>query len=235
MRFEKSLVCALTIGIGAGSASAQDYGDHRNADELFKPGAAVSVSIAGFAGGSWRTLSTEPDASVPRSSFDDPMFVDVGHVQVDSGAQDTVEAAWWYQQVGGSDYIRLTVRTQNGADFVPFASKKGGSLIQAYTYEMGANGDGIDFRNWVTNLDWQDLTISYSYDGGQTVFSDPTIHDPIGESNWDGTDALHLGLALPGDGINWIQATYKFVAIPAPSSLAALLGAGALAARRRRS
>lgn len=235
MRVKRALGCIMIVGIAASAASAQDYGDGRGADEYFMPNAEISVSLSGFAGGAWRVLTNEPDASIPRSSFSNPMFVDVGEVVVDSGARDTVEAAWWHQEIGGSQYIRMTMRTQNGGEFVPFAAKSGGSLIQAYSYEVGGNGNGFDFRPWITDLSWDQLTISYSYDGGQTVFSDPTIHDPISGGNWDGTDDLHMGLALPGDGVNWIQASYKFTAVPAPASVMALLGAGALAARRRRS
>ncbi|MCC7388418.1 MAG: hypothetical protein IT431_06580 [Phycisphaerales bacterium] len=234
MRFEKTLGCVVLAGVAASGAWAQDYGDGRGAEELFKPDSKISATVSGFAGGSWRVLTTEPDANIPRSSFDNPMFVDIGDVVVDSGSVDTVEAAWWHQEVSGGNYIRLTMRTENGTEFVPFGAKKNGGTIQAYSYELGGNGNGLDFRQWVTDVDWEQLTISYSYDGGQTVFSDPTIHDPLSGGNWDGTDDLHLGLALPGDGVNWVQVSYKFSAIPTPGSAAVLLGAGALAARRRR-
>ncbi|VAX42471.1 hypothetical protein MNBD_PLANCTO03-1231, partial [hydrothermal vent metagenome] len=106
---------------------------------------------------------------------------------------------------------------------------------QAYSYEMGADGNGLDFLNWVTDVTLEELTISYSYDGGQTVFSDPTIFDPINGENWKyGTDDLHLGLAFPGDGVNWIQASYKITVVPAPATAVALLGAGLIGFRRRR-
>ena len=234
MRFEKTLGCVVLAGIAASGAWAQDYGDGRGAEDYFRFNAEIGVSVSGFAGGAWRVLTTEPDASIPRSSFNDPMFVDIGEVVVDSGTRDTVEAAWWYQEVSGGNYIKLTMRTENGMEFVPFGAKKNGSTIQAYSYELGGNGNGIDFLNWVTDLSWDQLSISYSYDGGQTVYSDPTIHDPLGGGNWDGTDDLHMGLAFPGDGVNWIQASYKFTAVPTPGSAMALLGAGVLAARRRR-
>lgn len=236
MRHQKALASIVIVGTAASLASAQDYGDTRGAgDNYFGNNSEIHVSVVGFAGGDWRTLNSEPTAGVPRSTFDDPMFVDVGDIEVQTtGQTDTVEAAWWYQQLGDGEYLRLILRTQDGHEFVPFGSKKNNSLIQAYTYEVGADGSGFDFRDWVTDLDWEELTISYSYDGGQTVFSDPTIHDPDGAGDWDGTDDLHLGLVFPGDGVNWIQASYKFTAVPAPASLAALLGAGALAARRRR-
>lgn len=235
MHFQRSFAVVMTVGIASSLASAQDYGDTRGtADEYFKPTAEVSVNISGFAGGSWHTLTTEPGAVVARSTFDDPMFVDVGEVAVDSGTLDTVEAAWWHQEIGDADYVRLVLRTQGGSEFVPFGSKTSGSTIQAYSYELGGNGDGLDFRNWVTDVNWEELSISYSYDGGQTVFSDPAIDQPIGDANWGGTDDLHLGLAFPGDGVNWMQISYKFTAVPAPTSLAALLGAGLVATRRRR-
>ena len=234
MRLERSVVCALTIGIVAPFAAAQDYGD-RGAGFLTAD-AAVSASVVGFAGGQWRTLNTEPTQSVPISSFDNPMFVEVGEINVETtGQTDVVEAGWWHQSLPGGEFIRFVVRTQDGHDFVPFGAKKNGSLIQAYTYEMGGDGNGLDFRNWVTDVSWDELPISYSYDGGQTVFSDPTVEDPFSGGDWvSGTDTLHLGLALPGDGVNWIQASYKVTVVPAPASGVAFLGAGALAFRRRR-
>ncbi len=234
MRFEKSVSCVFAVGLLAPFAAAQDYGD-REVDFL-RDNAAVSASIVGFAGGEWRTLNTDAGAIVPHSSFDDPMFVDVGEIAVDGGGQtDTVEAAWWDLQVPEGIFIKFVLRTQNGNDFVPFGSTKDGDPIQAYSYEMGGDGNGIDFRNWVTDVTWEELTISYSFDGGQTVFSDPTIDDPINGGNWiDGIDDLHLGLAFPGDGVNWIQASYKISVVPAPASAALLLGAGLIGFRRRR-
>ena len=236
MKRNIAISCVLMTGLAGTTASAQDYGDGSRDASMFHINAEISASIVGFAGGDWHTLNSNPDASIPRSTFDAPMFVPIGEIEVDTtGDTDNVEAAWWHQNLAGEDYIRFVLRTENGNEFVPFGSKTGGSTIQAYSYELGGNGNGIDFRWWVQHVDWQELTISYSYDGGQTVFSDPTINDPIGGANWDGIDDLHLGLALPGDGVNWIQASYKVTAVPAPASAFALLGAGALGLRRRRS
>jgi hypothetical protein len=236
MRLERLFTCALTVGILAPFAAAQDYGD-RDSTDFLRDNAAVDASIVGFAGGEWRTLNTDAGRFVKRSSFDNPMFVEVGEIDVETnGETDMVEAAWWDLQVPTGVYIQFVMRTQNGGEFVPFGSTKDGDTVQAYSYEMGGNGDGIDFRNWVTDVIWEELTISYSYDGGQTVFTDPTISDPINGGDWSyGTDSLHLGLAFPGDGVNWIQASYKIELIPAPASAMALLGAGAFAFRRRRS
>jgi len=235
MRLEKPLGCVLTLGLLAPFAAAQDYGD-RGSGEFLTADSAVSVSIVGFAGGQWRTLTTEPDQSVPHSSFDSPMFVEVGEISVETtGQTDVVEAAWWASDLPTGNFLNFVMRTQEGHDFVPFGAKKNGSLIQAFSYEIGGNGDGVDYRNWVDLVLWDELTISYSSDGGQTVFSDPTIEDPIAGGNWiGGTDDLHLGLSLPGDGVNWIQASYKITVIPTPASALALLGAGAVAFRRRR-
>ena len=234
MRLERSVVCIVTVGVLAPFAAAQDYGDREEA--FLKNNAAVSASIAGFAGGEWRTLNTDAGKFVPRSSFDNPMFVDVGEIAVGGGGQtDTVEAAWWDLQVPEGTFIKFVMRTQNGHDFVPFGATKDGDEIQAYSYEMGGDGNGLDFLNWVTDVTLEELTISYSYDGGQTVFSDPTISDPLNGGNWiDGTDDLHLGLAFPGDGVNWIQASYKITVVPAPATAVALLGAGLIGFRRRR-
>ncbi|VAX42633.1 hypothetical protein MNBD_PLANCTO03-1482, partial [hydrothermal vent metagenome] len=137
MRLERSVVCIVTVGVLAPLALAQDYGD-REMDDFMRDKAAVDISIVGFAGGEWRTLNTDAGKLVKRSSFDNPMFVDVGEIEVEGGGQtDTVEAAWWDIQVPEGTFLNFVMRTQNGNDFVPFGATKGGDEIQAYSYEIG--------------------------------------------------------------------------------------------------
>jgi len=227
---------ALVLGVGflAPFAAAQGFGD-RGDGTAIRDDSEATVSIAGFAGNAWRTLNSDGRVPVGKSSFDSPMFVSIGEMDVETtGQTDEVEVAWWERMLPTEHLIQFVYRTVNGKQFVPFGAKEGGSPILAYTYEMGTNGDVIDFRAWVDSVLWEELTISYSYDGGQTVFSDPTIYDPLGGGAWGGGDAEHLGLAIPGDGVNWIQATYKITIIPAPAGALALLGPGALLFRRRR-
>lgn len=234
MRRESTLTLLMTVGLIAPMAIAQDYGD-RGSDSAIKDNSEAGVRVVGFAGGAWRTINSDGYVSIPISSVSDPEFHAIGEIDVEtSGETDVVEVAWWELALPNEHYVQFVYRTQNEMQFVPFGSKEGGSLIQAYTYEMGGNGNGIDFRAWVTSVQWDELTISYSYDGGQTVFSDPTIYDPIGGGNWNGTDDEHFGLAFPGDGVNWIEATYKVTVVPAPASAALLVGPGALLLRRRR-
>ncbi|MBK7404830.1 MAG: hypothetical protein IPJ41_09405 [Phycisphaerales bacterium] len=235
MRRENAVAVLITVGALASLAAAQDYGD-RNSEYSVKPTSEASLTIGGFANGNWQVLNAGGDVGVPISDRSNPMFVELGKIDVETSAQtDVVEAAWWESILPTGQYLQFVYRTQGGHDFVPFGAKKGGKLIQAYAYQMGADGNGVDFYNWVTHVDWQELDISYSYDGGQTVFSDPTIYNPIGEdAAWNGTDNMHLGLAFPGDGVNWIQASYKISPVPAPASALALLLPALGAYRRRR-
>lgn len=234
MRLDRTFACVLTVGVLGPLATAQDYGD-RDSDTVVRTDSVVTASIVGFAGGDWHALNADGYAEVPISSYNSPVFVDIGQIEVETtGQTDVVEAAWSEVVFPDGRYLHFTYRTQNGLQFVPFSAEIGGQPIQAYTYEMGGDGNGVDFRWWVSQVLWEELTISYSSDGGQTVFSDPTIYDPISGAAWGGTDALHLGLAFPGDGVNWIQATYKIDAVPAPASALLMLGGGAMALRRRR-
>lgn len=234
MRVKRSLALVMTVGMVAPIAAAQDYGD-RNDDTAVRDNAVVTAGFVGFSGGDWHVLNSGGHTEVPVSEISDPEFTPIGEIQVETSAEtDVVEVAWWEAVLPAGRFIQFVMRTQEGHDFVPFGSKLGGKAIQAYTYEMGGDGNGLDFRQWVDFVLWDELTISYSYDGGQTVFADPTIYDPIGEQNWDGTDDLHLGLVIPGDGVNWIQASYKIEAVPAPSALAVLLAPGVAMLRRRR-
>lgn len=234
MHIERSLVCVLIVGAAAPLAAAQDFGDRGDGMSV-RSNSKASVSIAGFAGGDWNVINADGRVEVPISEYGNLQFMDIGKIQVNTtGQTDNVEAAWSEVILPNGRFIEFTYRTVNGLQFVPFGSSVDGSLIQAYTYEMGADGNGIDFLNWVSYVDWEELTISYSFDGGQTVFSDPTIFDPIGNESWNGTDDLHLGLAFPGDGVNWIRASYKIEAVPTPATLSLLVGGGVMALRRRR-
>ncbi|HZW10978.1 MAG TPA: hypothetical protein VFF69_13835 [Phycisphaerales bacterium] len=235
MRTERTFaLITTTLGLLAPVALAQDYGDGRADGDAIRDSSEATVRLVGFAGGAWRTLNSDGHTSIPVSSFANQQFYTIGQVEVDSGATDTVEAGWWEIALPTERFVQVVFRSENGGQFVPFNAKLNGQTVQAYTYEMGGDGDGIDFLPWVTSVLWDELTVSYSSDGGQTVYSDPTIHDPIGASAWDGTDSEHLGLAFPGDGVNWMQVTYKFEAIPAPASAVALLVPGGLLLRRRR-
>jgi hypothetical protein len=232
MRLESTLALLVTVGSLAPVALAQDYGD-RDSDSAVRDDAVASVQIVGFAGGSWRTLNADGHAPVAISSFIDPEFHSIGEMVVETtGETDVVEAAWWELILPTEHFVQFVFRTQEGNQFVPFNAKKNGQNIQAFTYEVGADGDGIDFRHWVDSVGLSELTISYSYDGGQTVFADPTIHDPLGDDPWSGTDDMHLGLAFPGEGVNWLQVTYKIGVVPAPATVALL--APVLMLRRRR-
>lgn len=239
MNTKRTIGWLVALGIASPLAMAQDYGDQRDTvDNAIRDDAVVSGSIAGFAGGNWELLNNNGYVEVPKSSFDDPQFTELGEIETDQGTgTDTVEAAWWDVVLPEGTFLKMVFRTQNGSQFVPFGSTKNGNDINAYTYEMGGDGNGVDLRSWVTSFVWKELTVSYSFDGGQTVFSDPTIPDPIGDgTQWDGTDAEHLGLAFPGDGVNWIQASYRYEAVPTPgSAMALLLSGGLFASRRRRS
>ncbi len=239
MNTKRTIGWLLALGIASPMAMAQDYGDQRDAGggNAFKDNSTISASIVGFAGSDWQLLNDEGYVEVTKSSFDDPQFTEIGSIETDQGTStDVVEAAWWDVSLPEGNFVKIIFRTQNGSQFVPFGSTKNGNDINAYTYEMGGDGNGLDPRSWVTSLFWRELTVSYSFDGGQTVFSDPTIPDPIGDgTQWDGTDAEHLGLAFPGDGVNWIQASYRYEAVPTPgSAMALLLSGGLLASRRRR-
>lgn len=235
MRKESTFAVLVTVGALASLAAAQDYGD-RGSEYSIKPSSTASLSIGGFAGGAWQLLNESGNVEVAVSDRANPMFVELGRIDVEtSGQTDVVEAAWYETILPSGQFVQFVYRTQDGHDFIPFGAKKGGKLIQAYSYQLGADGNGIDFYNWVTHVDLEELTISYSYDGGQTVFSDPTIYNPIGEgADWSGVDSLHLGLAFPGDGVNWIQASYKIGPVPAPASALALLLPALGAFRRRR-
>ena len=239
MYTKRIVALLLAVGVAAPIALAQDYGDggRDSTGDVFKNNSQVSAAIAGFTGSNWELLNDGGPTSVQKSSFDDPQFVDIGQIAVDDGTvSDPIEVAWWDVTLPEGTFVKMIFRTQSGSGFVPFNATKNGNAIDAYTYEMGGDGNGLDLRAWVTSFVWKELTVSYSLDGGQTVFSDPTIHDPIGTGQWDGTDAEHLGLAFPGDGVNWIQASYRYEAIPAPATVAALLiPGGLLLGRRRRS
>lgn len=235
MRVERTFALITTLGLLAPVALAQDYGDRGDGDNSISPSSEASVRLVGFAGGAWRTLNSDGHTAIPVSSFDQQQFYTIGQIEVESdGRTDTVEAGWWEIALPTERFVQIVFRTENGGQFVPFNSKLNGQAIQAYTYEMGGDGNGIDFLPWVDLAMWEELTVSYSSDGGQTVFSDPSIHDPIGNSPWNGTDAEHLGLAFPGDGVNWMQVTYKFEAIPAPATAVALVMPAGLLLRRRR-
>jgi hypothetical protein len=235
MRPERTFaLITTTLGLLAPAALAQDYGDRGDGEAAIRANSEAAVQLVGFAGGAWRTLNADGHTAVRASSFSSQQFYTIGEVEVDAGGTDMVEAGWWEIVLPTESFVQVVFRSQNGGQFVPFNSKLNGQNIQAYTYEMGGDGNGIDFLPWITSVTWEELTVSYSSDGGQTVFSDPTIHDPIGNSPWDGTDSEHLGLAFPGDGVNWMQVTYKFEAIPAPATTMALLIPGGLLLRRRR-
>lgn len=233
MRRENVLAFVVTAGAVASIAGAQDFGD-RDTGTTIREDSTVSAGIVAFAGGQWDVINADGHAEVPISPFDNQMFVDIGHIQTDAGQADMVQAAWSEVVLPNGRFVEFTWRTENGNQFVPFAAQLNGNPIQAYSYEVGGNGNGVDFRHWVTDVKWEELTISYSFDGGQTVFSDPTIIDPIGGSSWDGTDEMHLGLAFPGDGVNWIRASYTVDVIPAPAGMLVLMGGGMAALRRRR-
>jgi hypothetical protein len=231
---ERSVALVLAVGALASIASAQGYGDRGEADAI-RDTSEATLDIAGFAGGAWRTLNSDGRVAVPVSEFFAPEFHAIGKIDVESGAQtDIVEAAWWELTLPNEHLVQFIYKTQGGMQFVPFGAKESGNAIMAYTYEMGRDGNGIDFRSWVDDVFLHELKISYSSDGGQTVFSDPTLYDPVGSDAWSGSDAEHLGLAFPGDGVNWIQATYTIEIVPAPASATALLAPGLLLLRRRR-
>ena len=233
MRSENLIACLCAVGAAASLAGAQDFGD-RDTVSTIRDDSTVSASIVAFAGGQWDVINADGHAEVPISAFDNPMFIDIGHIQTDSGNGAMVQAAWSEVPLPNGRFVEFTFRTKNGAQFVPFGSDSGGDDIQVYSYEMGGDGNGIDFRHWVSEVKWEELTISYSFDGGQTVFSDPTIVDPINGAPWDGTDDMHLGLAFPGDGVNWIRASYAIDVVPAPAGVLVLMGGGLAALRRRR-
>ena len=232
MRVQRSVACLLVVGVVGSVANAQ-YGDRDNGSTI-RDDSIVTAGIVAFAGGEWDVINADGYAEVPISPFDNQMFVDIGNIQTDSGDLAMVQVAWSEVALPNERLVEFTYRTENGEEFVPFNSTLNGNEIQAYSYEVGGDGNGIDFRHWVTAVKWEELTISYSFDGGQTVFSDPTIFDPINGADWDGTDNLHLGLAFPGDGVNWIRASYTIDVIPAPASLFVLMGGGMAAMRRRR-
>jgi len=236
MRSERSLALVFIVGVITPLASAMDFTD-RGSDPAIKFNSETSAAIVGFAGGDWRLLNLDGHAPVKISSISDPQWTPIGEIDVETGAEtDIVEVAWWELALPTERFVQFVYRTQEGSQFVPFGAKENGSTIQAFTYEMGGDGNGIDWMNWVDSVFWRELTLSYSTDGGETVFSDPTLYDPVGESQWGGTDENHFGLGFPGDGVNWIQATYKIevVPVPAPASALALLGPGAMLLRRRR-
>lgn len=228
-----SFILLATVGSVCSVGTAQDYGDRGDDDATFSDSVA-SVNISGFAGGDWDVLNSGGHAEVLKSDLNDPEYVDIGEIEVDEGTFDTVEAAWWEVILPDGHFVQLVLRTVSGTGFVPFNSHSNGDRITAFTYELGGDGNGLDFRPWVDSIKWRELQVSYSADGGQNVFSDPTIFDPIGNAEWDGTDDHHLGLAFPGDGINWIQATYLIEPVPAPATLAVLLVPGGLLLGRRR-
>lgn len=232
MRAERLIACLLVVGVAGSVANAQ-FGD-RDDGSTIRDDAVVTAGIVAFAGGQWDVINADGYAEVPISAFDNQMFVDIGNIQTDSGDSAMVQAAWSEVALPNGRFVEFTYRTENGEQFVPFGSALDGDEIEAYSYEVGGDGNGIDFRHWVSAVKWEELTISYSFDGGQTVFSDPTIFDPINGADWDGTDNLHLGLAFPGDGVNWIRASYGVDVIPAPAGLFVLMGGGMAAMRRRR-
>ncbi|MCL4741677.1 MAG: hypothetical protein KJZ54_05670 [Phycisphaerales bacterium] len=219
----------------AGGASAQDdhYGD-RTSDAVANNSVAT-VSLVGFAGGQFRTLNSEGDAPVPVSTFDDPKFYSIGTNTVPNPSQEDVLEAAWYEVVNPQGhFVQLVIRSRNGKQFVPVGTQVDGHTVQAFSYELGGDGNGIDWKGWVSHVSWTEYVINYSTDGGQTAYSDPTIQDPIGGAHWNGIDVLHLGLEVPGSGVNWIQVNYKIGVVPAPGALTGLALAGGLLARRRR-
>ncbi len=232
MRVQRSITCLLVVGVAGSVANAQ-FGDRDNGSTI-RDDSIVTAGIVAFAGGEWDVINADGYAEVPISAFDNQMFIDIGNIQTDSGDSAMVQAAWSEVELPNGRFVEFTYRTENGEQFVPFNSTLNGNEIQAYSYEVGGDGNGIDFRDWVTAVKWEELTISYSFDGGQTVFSDPTIFDPINGADWDGTDNMHLGLAFPGDGVNWIRASYTIDVVPAPAGLFVLVGGGMAALRRRR-
>jgi hypothetical protein len=235
MHSERLMVLVLAAGFGAPLACAQDYGDRDiGADRTIRDNSVVSASVVAFAGNQWNVINADGHAEVQISEYDNPMFVDIGRVRTDSGEHENVQVSWSEVRLPSGRYVEFTFRTEGGGQFVPFNSNINGNRIQAYSYEIGGDGNGIDFRAFVTEVFWEELTISYSPDGGQTVFSDPTIFDPLNGAPWDGTDDNHFGLAFPGDGVNWIRASYKIDVVPAPGTAALLAAGGLLGLRRRR-
>ena len=233
MRVRSVMIVALTGSI-AGVASAQDYGDR--VSDAVKESSEASVVLSGFSGGSWHAMNSLGYIGVPKSVDPfSPVYYDVGETPAERVQdRDTVEVAWWESIIPAGRYVNFVMRTEEGHEFVPFGTDFAGSPVLAYSLELGGDGDGVDWRAWIDAVYVEEVTTSYSIDGGQTVYSDPTIFDPFGGLSWDGTDDSHLGLALPGDGVNWIQVSYKINPVPAPGVGMALAVFGGLAAARRR-
>lgn len=232
-RTHASFLVAAACFAGGASAQGDHYGD-RTSDAVANNSVAT-VSLVGFAGGQFRTLNSEGDAPVPVSTFDDPKFYSIGTNTVPNPSQEDILEAAWYEVVNPQgQFVQLVIRSRNGKQFVPVGTKVDGHTVQAFSYELGGDGNGIDWKGWISHVSWTEYVINYSTDGGQTAYSDPTIYDPIGDSHWNGIDVLHLGLEVPGSGVNWIQVNYKIGVVPAPGALTGLAIAGGLLARRRR-
>ena len=227
------LVAAACVACVA-SAQEDHYGDRTLG--AVANNSVATVSLVGFAGGQFRSLNSRGDAPVPVSSFENPVFHSIGtNTAPNPNQEDTLEAAWYEVVNPQGQFVQLIIRSRNGKPFVPVGTKVDGHTVQAFSYELGGDGNGIDWKANISHVAWTEFVINYSTDGGQTAYSDPIIHDPLGGAHWNGIDVLHLGLEVPGSGVNWIQVNYKIDVVPAPGTLAGLtLAAGFLARRRRR-
>ncbi|MCW5776800.1 MAG: PEP-CTERM sorting domain-containing protein [Phycisphaeraceae bacterium] len=230
--------CSLVLIIAAAPLAFAEDGDHygdRMVGGAVKGSSVATVSLVGFAGGQFRALNSEGDSPVPVSSFETPQFYSIGKNTTANPTQEDILEAAWYEVVNPQGhFVHMIIRSREGKQFVPLGTTIDGFTVQAFSYELGGDGNGIDWRDWVTHVGVKELVTFYSTDGGTSVYSDPTIHDPFGGGHWNGIDVMHWGLEVPGSGVNWLQVSYKIDVVPAPGTLAGLTLAGGILSRRRR-
>jgi len=139
----------------------------------------------------------------------------------------------WEEFVGiDTNTIQVIWKTVSGEELLPLGSTVNDIPAFFLEWRFGAE-DEIDLKSFVApeTIEIVNATIGTSSDGGDSV-NVFNITNMLG-SPWDGSDS---GSSLPiaGTGVNFVVAQYEFEYAPAPATGLALVGFGAIAARRRR-
>lgn len=238
-----TLVALLAASAAAGPVAVR-YGDAMAvpADPetpSIGPNETASFSLRG-------TNQNVGDLGIYNSGGDVSIRINTGPTSIGT-TPDGVEllASWRETSLGEvRRRVRATWQTVDGSALLPFGTELNGQTVQFLRWNLGLS-DLVTWTDLVLDISLVSATFFGSFNGGQTFADIEPINALFdnGISQWTIDGGFDRGDNLISDtsgpsGYNFIMTEYvydvEFDPIPAPGTLAVLVGAGLVGVRRRR-
>ncbi len=240
---------SVTFGALLAASAAADPVAVQYGDSMAVPADPTTPSIGPNETASFSLRGTNQnvgDLGIYNSAGDVSITINTGPTSIGT-TPDGVEllASWWESSLGETRRrVRATWQTADGSALLPFGTELNGQTVQFLRWNLGIS-DLVTWTERVLGIDLVSATFFGSFNGGQT-FADIEPIDALfdnGISEWNLNGGFDRGDNLISDtsgpsGYNFIMTEYvydvEFDPVPAPGTLAVLVGAGLVGLRRRR-